>query len=305
VSDIGFENIDWNQLGNPDYLIRIGVDPTIANTLPQGGPPQPTTVGDGYITNLVTNFGSDLSRLGAVVSADLYDTGSTLGKIVDQKYPELAQRVKNGHAPGTVGEALAYRTTAAQYARAEGLPPNLLDPSKLYANDVSLPEVQSRLHNFYRAVSDSAPDVVAQLHDYYGYSAAQIGALAVDPALTEAHLVRQFEAAQIGAAGQRTGYGGVDTATAEQLAAQGVTADQAQTGFGNLAQQRPLFAALPGSGEDTIGTGEQVAATFSNSQAAQERIRRRREQRQAQFAGGGQFGGGQRGVGGLGSAVTP
>lgn len=331
MSDIPFESIDWNQLGNPDYLLRIGVDPTQI-TSPPAPAPGPTTVGgivqnnlsgravvqailrdaglditpelDQYISNLASSYGNDIARLGAVVNADLYDTGSTLGKVVDQKFPEIAQRVKNGYAPISVGDAITYRNTSNQYARAEGLPPNLLDPSKLIANNVSLVEVQSRLHNFYRAVEDSAPDVVAQLHDYYGYSRAQIAALAVDPDQTEAHLVRQFESAQVGAAGTRASFGPVTTAEAEQLAAQGVTGDAAAQGFGQLAAQRGLFTALPGQGEDDITRQEQLGAVFSNSQAAAERIRRRRERRLAEFGGGGGLNVVKGGVGGLGNATT-
>lgn len=255
-----------------------------------------------YITDLVTQGGT-VSDWQARLNADLYDTSTVPGKVVAQRYPELGQRISNGYSPGSVAEALAYRTTAAQYARAEGLPSDLLDPGKLYANNVSLSEVQSRLHDVYRAVSDASPDVVAQLHDYYGLTPAQIAANSLDPTKAEADLLRQFHAGEIGAAAGRTGFGAVSGADAEQLARQGVTADQAQQGFGNLAAQRGLFTALPGSGEDTIDQGTQIAATFSNSQAAAERIRRRKEARLAAFGGGGGLGAGQRGVGGLGSAA--
>lgn len=254
-----------------------------------------------YITDLIT-AGGTATDWQARLNADLYDTGSTLGKIVNQRFPELGQRIKNGYAPMSVGEALSYRTTAAQYARAEGLPPDLLDPAKLIANNVALPEVQSRLHGFYREFSAQAPDVAEQLHTLYNLSPAQIGALAVNPDVTEQHLVNMLQAGQIGAAGVRTGFGQIGAGTAEGLAAQGVTADQAQAGFGQLARNTPLFTALPGSGEDTISQGEQLGAQFSNAQAAQLRIERRRQQRLAAFQGGGGLGASNRGVGGLGSA---
>lgn len=249
----------------------------------------------------------------AQLALDIYDPASQIGKVVDRLYPEIQarrrasdQRVSQGltpYDPVSVSYVQNYRTAAQQYARAEGLPPGLLDTTKLVANNVALPEVQSRLHNFYRAVQESAPDVVAQLRDYYGYTPAQIGALAVDPDQTEAHLVRQFESAQIGTAGARTGFGPVTAAEAEQLAAEGVTADQASQGFGQLAAQRGLFAALPGAGEDDITRQEQLAATFLNNQKAADALKKRRERRLAAFGGGGGLSL-QGGVGGLGSAST-
>lgn len=332
MSDISFENIDWNRLGDPAYLISIGVDPTIAVTPPSGSP-GPTTVGgivqnnlsgravvqailrgaglditpdlEQYVTNLATNYANDLTRLGAVVNADLYDTGSTLGKVVDQKYPELALRTKNGFGFMSVGDAIDYRRTAQQVARAEGYPTELLDYKKLISQNVGLPELQTRIRDNYGAVRDAMPEVVDQLHTLYNLTPGDISALVSDPAETSAHLLRRFQSAQIAAAGVGASYGQIGAGTAEQLAAQGVTDTQARQGFGSLAQLRQLLNPITGeAGFGGISQEQQLAAEFGGNADAQRLIEEQRARRKASFAGGGGFGVTQRGLGGGGLATT-
>lgn len=333
MSDIGFENIDWNQLGNPDYLIRIGVDPTIANSTGTAGPPPgPTTVGgiaqnavsgravvqailrdaglditpevEQYIATLTTNFGNDLARLGGVVNADLYDTGSTLGKIVDQKYPEIALHAKNGYGAITVGDVLSFRQTATELAKQEGFDVNLLDFKDWIGNGKGLPELQSRIHDAYGALRQADPGAVDQLHTLYGATPGQLGMFAMDPTRTVDDLLRELEAANIGAAGLRTGYGQLAAGQLESLAARGVTAQQAQQGFGELAGMQPLFRVLPGQGGRNITQDTQLAAEFGGDAAAKKTIEEERQRRLATFGGGGGFGAGQKGVVGLGAANT-
>jgi hypothetical protein len=83
-----------------------------------------------------------------------------------------------------------------------------------------------------------------------------------------------------------------------------VSASQAQAGFGKLAGEQGLFSALPGSGEDTIDQGTQVAAGLENNAAAQKTLSRRQAQRLAPFQGGGAVNVGNTGATGLGSAAT-
>lgn len=82
----------------------------------------------------------------------------------------------------------------------------------------------------------------------------------------------------------------------------GISAQQAQQGFGSLVQGAQLFQSLPGmTSEGTIGRETQLAAAFGGDALAQQEIERRRRERQAAFEGGGSFAASQQGVTGLGA----
>jgi hypothetical protein len=115
-------------------------------------------------------------------------------------------------------------------------------------------------------------------------------------------LQRDFQAGQIGGAADRVGYQGVSNDTARSLADLGVSEQQAQQGFGDLAQKAELFQALPGQGEDVIDQQTQIGAMFGGNANAQKRIENRQRKRVAEYQGGGDFASTQQGLVGLGKA---
>jgi hypothetical protein len=75
--------------------------------------------------------------------------------------------------------------------------------------------------------------------------------------------------------------------TAEELAAQGITAAEAQQGFGQIGTQQELFNPL--QGEQAITQEQQISGTFGTNAEARKAIAARRRSRQAAFETGGGF----------------
>lgn len=341
MSDIGFDNIDWNRLGDPEYLISLGVDPTIANS-PPAPAPGPTTVGgivqnnlsgraiiqailrgagldvtpelDQYISDLSANYGNDVTRLGAVVNADLYDKQSTLGKIVDQRYPTLgihnAAAVAQGLPTLSVGDYLSTRQQNEQIIQDSGLSPYVDKQAladKWIAGFTSPSEAADRIKAAQTAVFNEPLEVRAAFHQMFGGGDSLGAATAyfLDPAASVPKIQQQLRAAEIGGAATRVGYGVLTADEASRLAQLGVSADQAQQGFGQLASESQILSPLPGEVDPGISRDVQLAAQFGGDAAAQQQILRARQAKQAVFGDAGRgWATGRAGVGGLGSAAV-
>lgn len=195
----------------------------------------------------------------------------------------------------------AYRNTL----RSAGMPVGFYDSEKDLASfigqDVDPSELNDRLNMGYRAISQADPALVAEAKRLYGIDEGSLAAFFLDPEKAQDLVLRQARATQIATQASKQAQMQLTASEAEALARQGVTAEQAQTGFEAVSrQQELLMGALPGEEElsrtDIIG-----AATGTNAAAAQ-RVATRARRRQAEFAAGGQFATGQRGVTGLGEA---
>lgn len=227
------------------------------------------------------------------------------------------ERRKRGLPMLSEGEIIAYERTARQLMRETGLPPGFYDSPDDFVGfigrDVSVKELQDRVDT-YRSVADSiAADpenqgVLAELHRIYGITpdSGAFLAYAIDPDRALTTLQRQVAAAGTSTAARRSGYGALNQAEAERVAALGVTQDQAVAGFGELVGDRELFGALPGEERTTgaIGRDEQLNAIFARDAIARQRIMRRSAERAAAFGGGGSYGLSQQGVAGLGRAAS-
>lgn len=219
-----------------------------------------------------------------------------------KRFPAIEERNKKGLAPINPGEYVAYERQARQIMRAAGLPEQFYDTQDDFTNyltrDVSISELNDRVQLRRQAVFEAPRDVVETLMQDYGATEGELTAFFIDPDRALPLVEKQWRAAQIGGAGKRTGFGSTREEN-EQISALGVTAGQAQQGFGDLVQSRELFGALD-SGEDRIDRSEQIGAAFGGNAAAQRRIENRRRRRQATFEQGGSFAAGQQGVSGLG-----
>lgn len=220
------------------------------------------------------------------------------------RFPAYDELAKRGHAMSPAA-MLSYEATARQIFHDAGLPLSFYDQpddiAKFLVNDVSSAELQSRVQRAQTAVAGAPDTVRTELQRLYGIDPGHLTAYFLDPTKAQPLLERQFNAAQLGGAAQRSGFGALSVAQAEALAAQGVTDQAAVSGFGDLAASQGLFE-VQTTGETAIDRQTQINAQFSNDAAARERIRRRQEARAAQFSGSSGFGIGQRGVSGLGSS---
>jgi hypothetical protein len=218
------------------------------------------------------------------------------------RFPVIAERAKKGLAPISPGEIVAYERNARQMFRAAGLPQGFYDSPEDFAkfinNDVSIAELGDRVTlaaNAAFKMPKEDRDALAR----FGAGDGDITAFWLNPDTAQPLLERKYAAAQLAGSAKRTTFGELDEATASGLADLNVTAQQAEQGFGELANSRELFGALD-SGEDVIDQGAQLDAQFRGSAAARRRIEQRAKRRTATFQAGGGFASAQGGITGLG-----
>jgi hypothetical protein len=220
------------------------------------------------------------------------------------RFPAIEERRKKGLAPISPGEYVAYERQARQMMRAAGIPEGFYDQQEDFTtflvNDMSLAEMGDRI----TLAADAAFKMPAEDREAlsrWGLGPGDMTAYWLDPTKAQPMLERKQAAAKLSGAAQRSRFGGLDEGTATGLAQLGVTASQAEQGFGQLYDARELFGALD-AGEDAIGQGEQIDAAFRGNAQAQRRIEQRKRRRQGVFEGGGGFASGQGGITGLGDS---
>lgn len=218
------------------------------------------------------------------------------------RFPAIEARTKAGLAPISPGEYVAYERQARQIMRASGLPENFYDSkddfTRFLVGDVSISELNDRVQLGKQAAFEAPAEVREMLVRDYGMTEGDLTAFFLDEKAALPLLEKKYRAAQIGGAGVRTGFGSTRVEN-ERLADLGITAGQAEQGFGVLSDSQELFGALD-RGEDTISRTEQIGAALEGNSAARRRIEQRRRRRQSQFESGGSFASGQTGVSGLG-----
>jgi len=205
------------------------------------------------------------------------------------RFKANAERIKKNLQVLTPAEYLATEDTYRQILRSYGLKQFDTDEyvSQFLSNDVSPTELSNRVQIAVQRVQNADPAVSKTLRDYYGIGSADLVAYTLDPATQFQKIERQVQAAEIGTAariqGLETGMG-----VAEQLAAQGVTAAEAQKGYATIADILPTaekLSAIYGTTMEgyTQSSGEQEVF---NSLASAQRARQRLSAREvAQFSG--------------------
>ena len=233
-----------------------------------------------------------------VFTRNIVDENIIIGELRQQ--PAYKQRFAGNEARRAAGmnvlsesEYIRLENTFAQTMRQSGLPKGFYDEKSdfvsLIANDVSPAELASRVQDGYQAVRDADPEVVLEMQRLYGVDEGSLAAYFLDPEKATPVLLQQARAAQIGGQGVRQAGYQISAAQAEELARAGVSSEQARAGFQAIAGAEELFTALPGQTGEDITQEEAVAGVFATSAAAQQRIRRRTRERQAEFEAGGGF----------------
>jgi hypothetical protein len=157
----------------------------------------------------------------------------------------------------------------------------------LIEGDVSNAELQSRIEQGYRAVADADPAVREQMNRLYGVTEGQLVGYFLDPTKAAPLLTRRAQAANIAARGFEQGGIEISGTYAEDLAARGITSQQARAGFaevGALGELRQTFA-----GETALSNEQLAGAAFGTDVVAQQELERKRRLRTGEFAGGGSF----------------
>ena len=149
--------------------------------------------------------------------------------------------------------------------------------AKVIGGDVSAPEFASRVSTVVDRVQNSDPLIKAQLKAYYNIDDADLVKYYLNPDQNLAALKQKTLTAEIGAAGAAQGLG-VQKTSAEALAAQGVTQQQAQQGYKTVAEVLPTATKLSGIyGENELdyGQAEAEADVFGTTGAASAQRKRR------------------------------
>jgi hypothetical protein len=199
------------------------------------------------------------------------------------------ERAKAGLTVLQPAEYLNLEDSYRQVLRAYGLKQFDNDSyvQQFIANDVSATELSNRVVTAVQRVQNADPAVQKQLRDYYGVGATDLVAYVLDPKQQFQKIERQVAASEIGVAAGRQGLtAGVQVA--EQLAAQGVSAAEAQKGYATIANVLPTAQKLSeiyGGTMDTYGQGQAEQEVFNQLASAQRARERLTAREVAQFGG--------------------
>ena len=207
------------------------------------------------------------------------------------RFKANAARAKKGLPeldPSTyVGLEQSFRETL----RSNNLPIGFYDETddfaKFIEGDVSPAELQDRIQQGYRKVLDADPEVKRQMQELYNVGEQELAAYFIDPDRGVVALKRQAEAAKIAARAKEQGRIQLESATAEEIAARGITAQEAEAGFTALGLQQGLFTEM--MGEQALTQQQKVGAALGYDVEAQRKLAERRGTRKAAFQGGGGF----------------
>ena len=109
----------------------------------------------------------------------------------------------------------------------------------------------------------------------------------MDPKKAAPILTRQAEAAKIAARAKEQGRIQLGFATAEEIAARGITAQEAEAGFTAMGLQEGLYTEM--FGEQALTQQQKVGAALGYDVAGQQGLKKRQSARKAEFGGGGSF----------------
>ena len=149
--------------------------------------------------------------------------------------------------------------------------------AKVIGGDVAAPEFASRVSTVIDRVQNADPIIKAQLKAFYNIDDADLVKYYLNPDQNLAALKQKTLTAEIGAAAVAQGLE-VQKTSAEALAAQGVTQQQAQQGYKTVAEVLPTATKLSGIyGENKLdyGQAEAEADVFGTTGAASAQRKRR------------------------------
>lgn len=154
------------------------------------------------------------------------------------------QRRKNGLAVLSPAEYLQLERSYEQIMRSNGLPPGFYDDksdfTKFIGQDISPNEVNDRVQGAIRFINDTNPEYRAALAAYYPeLGTGDLAANFLDPERALPIIQKKVRAVEIGGAAARQGLRMTDRVAAEQYADQGVTGEQANAAYGEIANLLP------------------------------------------------------------------
>ena len=170
-----------------------------------------------------------------------------------KRFAANAQRVAKGLRALSEAEYIGTEDQYQDVMRRYGMPESYYTKGemgiqsgfeKFLAGDVSAVELEDRVQTAQNRVVNSNPEVAKALKEFYpGISNGDILAYVLDPANAIEQIKRKVTAAEIGGAAIQSGLK-TGMTRAEELAAAGITKQQAQQGFQTVAEVAPRGSVL-------------------------------------------------------------
>lgn len=218
-------------------------------------------------------------------------------KAYQDRFAGNAARIKAGY--GAISEAAyigledSYQSTMRRY----GLPESYwakdamgtqAEFQKFIAGDVSPIELEDRIQLAVNRVNNASPEVMQSLTQFYpGITKGNLLAYVLDPQKALPLIQRQIQAAEIGGAALQSGLSS-NVTRAEQLAAAGVTQQQAQQGYGAIGgglQRGSELASVYGESPYTQTTAESEIFNLPGQQEAAKQRKKLTGLEKATFGG--------------------
>lgn len=201
-------------------------------------------------------------------------------------------RLKAGLAPidpqTYLGLENSYRSVLRNAGVPEGFYDNPDDFSNFIANDVAPAELKQRTDIAELSLNNADPYYTDSLQNMYGITKGDMIAYVLDPKRALPFINKQVQAAQIGAEASRQGIN-LGVQPLETLAGLGVTQQQAQQGFEQIAQIAPVAQRLSqiSAGAQPFGVQETTTAVLGGegSAAYKQKLQKLSEEEQTRFAG--------------------
>ena len=263
---------------------------------------QNTETATSILQNVLKFYGMEDAQLVTDVRTALAERRLTPSSTVDdigiqlRESAAFKERFSGNEARRAAGKPVysvsQYLQLEASYRRnllAAGLPSSFYDGKEDFANfianDVSPDEIQYRVSKGFAAINNAPQNVIDEFQTLYGVDKNELAAYFLDPVRAKEIVIRKAEAAKIASQARQQANISLGATQAELLAQQGITEQQAQTGFGLVLQGQKLTQPL--QGEEALTQEELIAGTFGTNAAAAQRVAQTRRKRKGTFESGG------------------
>lgn len=210
-----------------------------------------------------------------------------------ERFPGMESRRKKGLLALSERQYIQLENDYERRLKSAGLPKGFFDSksdySKFIDNDVSPAELDARIGAAKATVLSDNPAVRDTYKAWYASGLNEGDAIAaiLDPTKAMAHLEKKVAAARLGGAASNQGLD-ADKLRMERLANMGVNADQAQQGFGQVADiQRNAGNLAARYGMNYNGQKDAEDAVFLSDSNATQRIKKLGQRESAEFGGRG------------------
>lgn len=257
-------------------------------------------ISTAYITQILRQYGLESLTdwaLQAIVSdwsPDQFQIELYKRDEFKKRFAGMFARETSNLPPISVDEYIAYEKMAHAGAAMWGMTLSKDEVDNLIANDVSNIEFNARLDLTAEALFNSDDETIGELVRMNPN--IQVGDLMryfMNPKEELGKLQSSWRQAQIAGSAMRTGWGQLTQQQAERLQEVGLTREQSQVGFAQLARMEQIVNPFSMT-EDIITPEEQVAFLAGDVDVAN-KLETRQRQRLAEFGGSSGFAQGRQG----------